>query len=71
MVSAIFITRIFNPMREELEVFDYYVDDLLSEDLPLLKGEPDLLIIQYIFNSLDLDSLDNLYKYSENNYIAA
>ena len=71
MVSAIFITRIFNPMREELEVFDYYVDDLLSEDLPLLKGELDLLIIQYIFNSLDLDSLDNLYKYSENNYIAA
>ena len=58
-------------MREELEVFDYYVDDLLSEDFPLLKGELDLLIIQYIFNSLDLDSLDNLYKYSENNYIAA
>lgn len=71
MVSAILITRIFNPMREELEVFDYYVDDLLSEDFPLLKGELDLLIIQYIFNSLDLDRLDNLYKYSENNYIAA
>ena len=71
MLSAIFITRILNPMREELEVFDYYVDDLLSEDLPLLKGELDLLIIQYIFNSLDLDSLDNLHKYSENNYIAA
>ena len=71
MLSIILTTRILNPMREKLDVFDYFVDDLLSEDFGLLKGELDLLIMQYVFNSLELDSLDQFYKYPENNYIAA
>ena len=71
MLSIILFTRILNHMREKLDVFDYFVDDLLSDDLGLLKGELDLLLMQYLFNSLELDSLDKFCKYSENNYIAA
>ena len=37
-----------------LDTFDDYVDDLISSDIGLLKGELDFLIIQYLFNSLDL-----------------
>ena len=34
--------------------FDYFVDDLLSSDVDLLKGELDFLLIQHLFNSVDL-----------------
>tara|TARA_Y100000589_G_scaffold106251_1_gene100868 strand:- start:559 stop:732 length:174 start_codon:yes stop_codon:yes gene_type:complete len=44
-------------MNEELIVFDYFVDDLISSDENLLKGELDLLLIQDIFNSLELEKL--------------
>ena len=37
-----------------LETFDDFVDDLLSSDVYLLKGELDLLLMQYLFNSIDL-----------------
>jgi len=36
------------------ETFDDFVDDLLSSDVNLLKGELDVLIMQHIFNSIDL-----------------
>ena len=58
-------------MSEEINVFDYFVDDILSEDSELLKGELDFLIMQHLFNSLDLDKLDDIYKDLENEYIAA
>jgi len=34
--------------------FDYFVDDLLSSDVNLLKGELDFLLMQHLFNSIDL-----------------
>ena len=34
--------------------FDHFVDDLLSSDVYLLKGELDYLLMQHLFNSLDL-----------------
>ena len=34
--------------------FDDFVDDLLSSDVNLLTGELDFLLMQYLFNSLDL-----------------
>ena len=34
--------------------FDDFVDDLLSSDVDLLKGELDYIIMQHIFNSIDL-----------------
>ena len=36
------------------DTFDYFVDDLLSSDVDLLKGELDFLLMQHLFNSLDL-----------------
>ena len=40
-----------NPLSD---TFDDFVDDLLSSDVNLLKGELDFLIIQHLFNSIDL-----------------
>ena len=34
--------------------FDDFVDDLLSSDDYLLKGELDFLLMQHLFNSIDL-----------------
>jgi len=36
------------------DTFDYFVDDLLSSDVNLLKGELDYLLMQHLFNSIDL-----------------
>ena len=40
-----------NPLTD---TFDDFVDDLLSSDVHLLKGELDLLLLQHVFNSIDL-----------------
>jgi len=40
-----------NPLSD---TFDDFVDDLLSSDVVLLKGELDFLLMQHLFNSLDL-----------------
>ena len=40
-----------NPLSD---TFDDFVDDLLSSDVDLLKGELDFLLIQHLFNSIDL-----------------
>ena len=40
-----------NPLSD---AFDEFVDDLLSSDVNLLKGELDFLLMQHLFNSLDL-----------------
>ena len=40
-----------NPLSD---TFDDFVDDLLSSDVNLLKGELDFLLMQHLFNSLDL-----------------
>ena len=39
------------------DTFDYFVDDLLESDVDLLKGELDFLLIQHIFNSIDLKNI--------------
>ena len=40
-----------NPLSD---TFDDFVDDLLSSDVDLLKGELDFLVMQHLFNSIDL-----------------
>ena len=52
-------------MNEELESFDMFVDDIISSEDNLLKGELDFLLMQYIFESLELDNLKD-YKKSLN-----
>ena len=47
-------------MNNDLETFNYFVDDLLSSEINLLKNELDLLLMQYLFNSIDLDLLKNM-----------
>ena len=44
-----------NPLSE---TFDDFIDDLLSSDIDLLKGELDFLVKQDLFNSLDLKLLN-------------
>ena len=36
------------------DTFDDFVDDLLSSDVYLLKWELDFLLMQHLFNSIDL-----------------
>ena len=56
-----------NPLSD---TFDDYVDDLHSSDVNLLKGELDFLVMQHLFNSIDLNlinkerlkNLNNKYK---------
>ena len=43
-----------------LNTFDDYVDDLITSDLNLLKGELDFLIIQHLFNSIDLKVIEEI-----------
>ena len=40
------------------DTFDDFVDDLLSSDVNLLKGELDFLLMQHLFNSIDLKLLN-------------
>ena len=47
-------------MNNDLETFNYFVDDLLSMDDNFLKYELDILLMQYLFNSMDLETLKNL-----------
>ena len=47
-------------MDRELDSFDMFVDDIISSDENLLKGELDLLLMQYIFSTLDLENFKDL-----------
>ena len=47
-------------MNSDLEIFNHFVDDLLSSDADLLKYELDFLLMQYIFQSIDLEKLENI-----------
>ena len=57
-------------MRPISDTFDYFVDDLLSSDANLLKGELDLLLMQHLFNSIDL-KLINKTEIEDDNSLAA
>ena len=46
-----------NPLSD---TFDDFIDDLLDSDFNLLKGELDFLLIQHLFNSIDLNLLDKI-----------
>ena len=47
-------------MINDLETFNNFVDDILSSDVYLLKNELDLLLMQNLFNSIDLDLFENI-----------
>ena len=49
-----------NPLSD---TFDDFVDDLLLSDVNLLKGELDFMLMQHLFNSIDLK---RIYKTKNN-----
>ena len=52
------------------DTFDDFVDDLLSSDVNLLKGELDFLLMQHLFNSIDL-KLINKFEVEDNESLSA
>ena len=52
------------------DTFEDFVDDLLSSDVNLLKGELDFLLMQHLFNSIDLN-LINKTEIVDNESLAA
>ena len=52
------------------DTFDDFVDDLLSSDINLLKWELDFLLIQHLFNSVDLQRI-NKFEIEDNESLAA
>ena len=56
-----------NPLSD---TFDDFVDDLLLSDVNLLKGELDFLIMQHLFNSIDLKHI-NKTEIDDNESLAA
>ena len=57
-------------MNPVSDTFDDFVDDLLSSDFNLLKGELDFLVMQHLFNSIDLKRI-NKTEIEDNESIAA
>ena len=56
-----------NPLSD---TFDDFIDDLLASDDNLLKGELDFLLIQHLFNSIDLKAIKTT-EVSENDSLVA
>ena len=56
-----------NPLSD---TFDDFVDDLLSSDVNLLKGELDFLLMQHLLNSIDLKR-SNKTEIEDNETLAA
>ena len=56
-----------NPLSD---TFDDFVDDLLSSDVNLLIGELDFLLMQHLFNSIDL-KLINKNEINDDQSLAA
>ena len=56
-----------NPLSD---TFDDFVDDLLSSNVSLLKGELDFLLIQHLFNKLDFNVI-NKTEFEDKDSIAA
>ena len=57
-------------MNSHSDTFDYFVDDLLASDFNLLKGELDYLLMQHLFNSIDLSFIQKP-ELTDNDSIAA
>ena len=71
IVNALIMAKnkffIVNPLSD---TFDDFVDDLLSSDVNLLKGELDFLLMQDLFNSTDLKCI-NKTEIEDNESLAA
>ena len=57
-------------MNPVSDTFDDFVDDQLSSDVNLLKAELDFLLMQHLFNSIDLKRI-NKKEIEENDSLAS
>tara|TARA_Y100000589_G_scaffold324702_1_gene361317 strand:- start:927 stop:1100 length:174 start_codon:yes stop_codon:yes gene_type:complete len=57
-------------MNKELRAFDSFVDDIISSEQNLLNGELDLLLMQELFNSEELDNFKDAKDNSESFFVA-
>ena len=57
-------------MNLQSDTFDDFVDDLLSSDVNLLKGELDFLLMQHLFDSIDLEFI-KIVEIKDNESLAA
>ena len=57
-------------MNPVSDTFDDFVDDLLSSDVDLLKGELDFLVIQHLFQSIDLNVLEEAKSIADDSLAA-
>jgi len=69
-VDAMIIKKNFFIVNSLSDTFDDFVDDLLTDDVDLLKGELDYLLMQHLFNSIDL-RLIKTTELSKNDSLAA
>ncbi len=58
VVNAMIMTKKFLIVNPLSDTFDDFIDDLLSSDVDLLKRELDFLVMQHLFNSIDLKSIN-------------
>ena len=58
VVIAMIMTKKFLIVNPLSDTFDDFIDDLLSSDVDLLKGEHDFLVMQHLFNSIDLNRIN-------------
>ena len=70
VVEAMIMAKINFIVNLLSDTFDDFVDDLLSSDTNLLKGELDFLLMQHLFNSLDLKCI-NKTEIEDNETLAA
>ena len=56
-------------MSSDLETFNYFVDDLLASNANLLKYELDILLMQNLFNSQNLEEFKDI-EIIENSFVA-
>jgi len=56
-------------MSSDLETFNYFVDDLLASNANLLKYELDILLMQNLFNSKNLEEFKDI-EIIENSFVA-
>ena len=70
IVNATIMAKINFIVNLLSNTFDYFVDDLLSSDVHLLKGELDFLLMQHLFNSTDLKYI-NKTEIEDNESLAA
>ncbi len=70
VVNAMIMAKIILIVNPLLDTFDDFVDDLLSSDVDLLKGELDFLVMQHLFNSMDLKRINKI-EIKDNESLAA